>query len=207
MSDFFAPGKMTKGFLCIFTLDRIDELRRFLKSYQKFNDLPISILLAKDTADAHRLKTLCAFYSPYDFTCMLDIDIMVNANLRGIFALVPDGKIGIVREKGMPVLNSGVLVFNTDSMKKLCEIWNKNYERKLIRGFSGKQGTWDQDLLIPLLFKNLYIELPFTWNCIVKDRSPEEELKIYNQVKIFHFLHAPDIDRTKYKSYQEFIKL
>ena len=42
---------------------------------------------------------------------------------------------------------------------------------------------------------------------LLKDYTPEQELEIYDQVKIFHFLHAPDIKRETYKSYQEFIKL
>ena len=198
---------MKKGFICIFTLDRIDELRRFLTSFNKHNSLPISILLANNTEDAHRLKTKCAFYSPFDFTCMLDIDILVNGNLNELFSIAEQGKIGIVREQGVKCLNSGVVVFPTELMKKLCLEWNKNYERKLIKGFSGKQGVWDQDILIPLLQKYPYIELPFIWNCIIKDRTPEKEIEIYDTIKIFHFLHHPEVPREKYKSYQTFMEL
>lgn len=198
---------MEEGFICIATLDRFDELRRFLTSFRKHNNHPISILLAKDIADAHRIKTLCAFYSPFEFTCMLDIDMLVNAPLNDFFAPAKEGKIGVVREKGVGCINSGVLVFPTPMMKSFCELWNIHYERKLKKGFDGTHGTWDQDLLNVLIKKFPYVELSSNWNHILKDYTPEEELKIYDEVKIFHFLHAPDIDRTKYKSYQEFMKL
>jgi len=196
-----------KGFICIFTLDRIEELRRFLTSFHKHNSLPICILLAKDTADAHRLKTKCAFYSPFDFTCMLDIDMLINGNLDNLFSITPKDRIGIVRERGVKCLNSGVLVFSTSIMKNLCLEWNKIYERKLIKGFSGKQGTWDQDVLIPLLEKYPYKELPPVYNHILKDYSPDEELAMFDFIKIFHFLHASDVDRNKYASYQAFMAL
>ncbi|GAG75311.1 unnamed protein product, partial [marine sediment metagenome] len=88
-----------KGFICIFTLDRIEELRRFLTSFKQHNSLPISILLARDAAEAHQFKTLCGFLTPYNFTAMLDIDILVNGNLNDFFAPAEDGKIGIVKEK------------------------------------------------------------------------------------------------------------
>jgi len=198
---------MNRGFICIFTLDRIEELRKFLTSFKKHNSLPISILLANNTADAHRLKTKCAFYSPFDFTCMLDIDMLVNKNLEEIFSFLSVADLGIAREQGVKCLNSGVIIFRTEAMKKVCSEWNRIYERKLIKGFSGKQGTWDQDILIPLLQKYNFVELPFEYNCIIKDRTPEEELKIYDTIKIFHFLHHPEVSREKYKSYQEFMAL
>lgn len=198
---------MKEGFICIFTLDRRGELRKFLTSFHKHNSYPISIILAKDIIDAHRIKTQCAFYSPYDYTVLIDIDILVNGDLSDLFSIAKSGRIGIVREKGVGCLNSGVLAFPTFVMKDLCEMWNTKYEEKLRKGFTGKYGTWDQDLLNVLIKKFPFLELPSKWNHIIKDYSPAEELAVYNEVRIFHFLHAPDIDRTKYKSYQEFMKL
>ena len=193
-----------KGFMCVFTLDRIDELKRFLHFFKKTNDLPIASFLAKDQADAHRIKTLCAFYAPFPFTCMLDIDILVNGNLEEIFDLCLDGKLGVVREKGVPVLNTGVLVFPKEAMRRISPIWNDQYEAKLKKGFTGEKGTWDQDLFNALIKGFPHKEISSIWNHIVKDCSPEDEILIYDQIKLFHFLHHPGFDRNKYKSYQTF---
>ena len=197
-------SNLKKGFLCIVTPDRFDELKRFIFFYQRVNDLPLSVYVVNNQANAHRAKTLCAFLSPYERTCLIDIDILVNAHLDDIFALVPEDKIGIIREKGCPVLNSGVIVFTTEPMKKLCEIWNSKFEQKLMRGYNGKQGAWDQDVLAPIIKDFPYIELDPVWNWIVKDYSPEAEIENYGRVKLFHFMHANDYDRTKYKSFQIF---
>jgi len=198
---------MHYGFICVSTLDRFDELKRFLHFFKKHNDLPIIIILADDQPDAHRKKTQLCSLSPFDFTCFLDTDILVNGNLEEIFDCCLDGKIGIVREKKTPVLNSGVLVFSKESMRRVCPIWNEQYEEKLKKGFGPVKGVWDQDILNKIIKGFPHRELPSIYNHILKDYSPEEELAMYDSVKIFHFLHAPDIDRTKYKSYQEFIKL
>ena len=202
---------MKQGVICVFTLNRIDELKKFLTAYHRYNNHSISIILAKDMPDAHRIKTLYAFYSPYDYTISIDTDILINGDLDDLFSIARQGKIGIVREKGVKCLNSGVLVFPTSIMKSLCEVWNMRYEEKLRKGFTGQRGTWDQDILNFLLLnkpgKYPFVELSSKWNHIIKDYSPAEELAVYDDVKIFHFLHAPDIDRNKYKSYQEFMKL
>jgi len=198
---------LNRGFICIFTLDKMEELRRFLKSYHKYNAHPISIILAKDIRDAHRIKTLCAFYTPFPLTALLDIDMLINGDLDELFDTALDGKIGIVREKICPVLNSGMLVFPREAMRLVCKIWNERYEAKLKKGFNGSTGTWDQDILNKIIKGFPHRELPSKWNHILKDYTPEQELEIYDQVKIFHFLHAPDIKRETYKSYQEFIKL
>ena len=195
------------GFMCIFTLDRIDELRRFLTSFKEDNSLPISIFLARDIKDAHRIKTLCGFYSPFENTVLIDIDMLVNGNLMDLFSIAEQGKIGIVREKVMNVLNSGLIVFPKKLMQEVCSHWNKRFEKSVALVQDEIKGTWEQGLLNDLLKRFPFIELPFEYNCIIKDRTPGEELKIYDSVKIFHFLHEPGIDREKYKSYQEFLKL
>lgn len=198
---------MEKGFICIFTLDRMDDLRRFLTSYLKHNSLPISVLFARNIEEAHRLKTRCGFLTPYDLTVLIDIDILVNGNLDDLFAPAEDGRIGIVREKKIPVLNSGVLVFPKDLMRDLCLIWNEKFEEKLIKKIVDRLGTWEQGLLNEILPQFPYVELPSEFNHILHDYTPEEELKIYDKIKLFHFLHHHGIDRTKYKSYQTFMSL
>jgi len=196
-----------KGFICISTLDRFDELGRFLKSFKKYNSLPIIVLVANDIADAHRIKTNCAFLTPFLYTCLMDTDILVNGDLSEIFLPALQNRIGIVREKTFKVLNSGVIVFPREKMKVLCKSWNEKYEVRLKKGYDGKSGTWEQGILNDILKKFPVVELPSKFNHILKDYTPEQELEVYDSVKIFHFLHAPDIDRNKYKSYQTFMSL
>lgn len=197
----------TKGFMCVFTLDRIDDLRRFLTSFNKYNDFPIVALFARDIKDAHKLKTLCAFFTPFEHTAFLDIDMLVNGNLNALFSTATQGKIGIIKEKTVPVLNSGVLVFPKTLMQGLCTHWNRRYEKSVALITDQIKGTWEQGLLNNLIVKFPHVELPSEFNHIIKDCSPEEELKIYDTIKIFHFLHHSGIEREKYKSYQEFMKL
>ena len=197
--------------MCISTTDRFDELRRFLSSFAKHNSLPICTFLARDIVEAHRIKSNCGWFTPFDYTALLDTDMMVNANLNDLFSIVGTNKIGIVREKGVKVLNSGMIVFPRYLMRDLNLEWNAGYETKIDSGFHGEKGTWDQDVLNFLLQskQSCYpsVELPSCWNHIVKDVSPRDELKYYDSIKIFHFLHQPGIPREKYKSYQEFMKL
>jgi len=202
---------MEKGFMCISSLDRFDELRRFLTSFQKHNSLPICTFLARDIVEAHRIKSYCGWFTPFDHTVFLDTDMMINGDLSELFSIVGKERLGIVRERGVKVLNSGVLVFPKELMQNLNLEWNEGYETKIEGGFRGEKGTWDQDILNCLLKQNPkdypHIELPSKWNHIIKDVTPEEELRVYDEVKIFHFLHHPGVPRKKYKSYQEFMKL
>lgn len=198
---------MEEGFVCISTLNRFDELKRFLTFFQKHNSKPIHVLIARDIADAHRIKTKIAFHTPFPLTVFLDTDMMVNGNLDELFDTALDGKIGIVRERGVKCLNSGMLVFPKEAMKLVCKIWNERYELKIKKGYSGGGGTWDQDILNNILPGFPHRELSSIWNHIIKDVSPEEELQHYDEVKIFHFIHEPGIPREKYKSYQEFMKI
>jgi len=196
-----------KGFVCIFTLDRLDELKRFLHFFKKHNSLPICCILARDIAEAHRIKTLCAFYTPFPFTCLIDIDILVNGDLTEIFDICLDGKLGLVRERTIPVLNTGVIVFPKEAMRRICPIWNDQYESKLKKGFTGEKGTWDQDLFNAIIKGFPHKEISTKFNHVIKDCTPEQELKIFDEILCFHFLHAPDIDRNKYKSYQTFMSI
>ena len=198
---------MEKGFICISTLDRFEELRKFLISFHKFNFLPIIALIARDMADAHRIKTLCAFYTPFKYSALLDTDILVNGDLSDMFYPALENRIGIVREKEAKCLNSGVIVFPLEKMKIICTEWNRKYEHRIKKGFEGKSGTWDQCILNDLLINLPIVELSSIYNHILKDYTPEQELELYDSVKLFHFLHAPDIDRNKYKSYQTFMSL
>ena len=202
---------MEKGFICISTLDNFHELGRFLYSFKQHNSFPIQVIIARDIKDAFRLKTQCAFLSPFKFSVMMDTDILVNGDLSGLFELPEKGFIGIVREKIFPVLNSGVVAFPTELMKNLCEVWTAKFDQKQaqlrLQGKSRPDDVWDQDILNKIISDFPYKELPSEFNHILHDSTPEEELENYDKIKVFHFLHHQNIDRNRYKSYQNYMAL
>jgi len=202
---------LEKGLICISTLSHFEELRRFLHSFLSHNSFPVHVIIAHDIKDAHKQKTLCAFHSPFKHTIMMDTDILVNGDLGPLFETAEKGFIGIIREKKTPVLNSGVIVFPTELMKKVCAIWTLKFDDKRIHSNQGKLcpsgGVWDQDILNIILPQFPYKELSSEFNHILHDLSPEEENKIYDTIKVFHFLHHPNIDRNLYKSFRTYMEL
>lgn len=214
-NNLFAPGANNltapKGFLFISTLDNFHELGRALFSLMQHNSFPVHVIIARDISDAFRLKTQMAFHSPFKYTIYMDTDILVNGNLDELFALAETVPVGIVREKVYPLLNAGFIVFETDYMKKVCKLWNEKYEAKqIILSTVGKIGytdIWDQDILNEILPLFEFKELPSIYNQILHDYTPEEELKIYDSIKVFHFLHHHGIDRMRYKSYQNYMSI
>ena len=202
---------MEKGLIVVSTLDNFEELGRFLYSFKQHNSFPVHVIVAKDIVDAHRAKTRCAFHSPFKFTIMIDTDILINGDLSELFKTAEQGFIGIVREKLHPVLNSGVVVFPTELMKEVCTLWNSRYEEKILnpktKGKRSNLWYWDQDILNEILPQFPYKELPSIFNQILHDYTPEEELKIYDKIKVFHFLHHSNIDRYRYKSYKNYMAI
>ncbi|HUX79674.1 MAG TPA: hypothetical protein VMW10_08040 [Alphaproteobacteria bacterium] len=202
---------MEKGLICISTQNRFEELGRFLRSFLQHNSFPVHVIIARDIKDAHKQKTLCALHSPFKYTIMMDTDILVNGDLSPLFETAKQGFIGIVREKKTPVLNSGVIVFPTELMKKVCTTWTFMFDQKRFQLKNGKavlpNGVWDQDILNDILPQFPYKELSSEFNHILHDLSPEEENKVYGTIKVFHFLHHPNIDRNLYKSFRTYMEL
>lgn len=202
---------MSRGFLVLTTLDRLDELRKMITSLKMYNDYPVVVAIAADAEEAHRIKTLCAVMTPFDYTVFLDTDMMINGNLDYLFEVAESGKIGIVRERKYPVLNSGVLAFSRYMMMPVCELWNSLYETRIKSFCPFPWGVYEQDILGQILEMNPdtypHVEMPVEYNMILKDITPEEEKLQWNKIKIFHFLHCKLENRHKYKSYQDFMLL
>ncbi|GAI04067.1 unnamed protein product, partial [marine sediment metagenome] len=50
-------------------------------------------------------------------------------------------------------------------------------------------------------------ELSTDYNATFHDITPEEELKRWKDIKIFHFLHSWPKDKKKFKSYRLYMEL
>jgi len=198
---------MSNGYICIFTLDRIEDLRRFLISFKKYNNLPIACFLARDIIEAHSFKTQLGFLTPFDNSVFLDIDMLVNGDLSELFLTSEIGEIGVVRELGVKCLNSGMIVFPKVLMQSLCSKWHPAYIKSISRSPSSHPGTLEQSLFNVLVLNFPFRELPSKFNTIIKDISPAEESKMFETIRVFHFLHEPGIDRNLYKSYRTFQEL
>lgn len=209
---------MKRGFLAISTLDRLDDLRRMIRSLQIHNSEPVCVMLAKDKIQAHEFKTICASLSPFDFTIMLDTDIYINGNLGYLFKLAEQGFIAMHHE-GIyffkePVHNSGVIAFDKKPMMKICYEWNIEFRKKVIPTRKTYRGTYDQHILNTILYNNKgrmqFFSLPAEYNWILKHHTPAEELASWKQIKIFHFLHDQDpvhpINKLLYKSWNLYHK-
>jgi len=189
---------MERGFYIVITLDRMDDLIKFLPHLKKHNKYPVMVTIADDAEDAYRKKTMVGFLSPFDVTVYLDTDVLVNGNLDYLFEVAEDGCIGIYRETRFPICNAGILAIPKEIKRELSEKWLSLYNAKKKKAV----GDWDQDVLNSLIPKFKFCYLPREYNCILHEILPSEEKEMFSRVKIFHFLHHKGIDRKKYKSWR-----
>jgi hypothetical protein len=175
-----------RGFYCVITRDRLDDLFKFLKYLLQYNNYPVYIAFADDMIDAYRKKTMIGFLSPFKSTVLIDTDIYVNGNLNYLFEIAEKGFIGIYRETTYPCLNSGVVAFPENIIKDLSSKWfslyNRMIEKSLRRYKKVVSFAYDQDIL--------------------KEINPQFEADHWNEIKIFHFLHADPTDRKQFKCFR-----
>jgi len=218
-----SPLNLSRGFICIASLNRADELRKFLTSLKAFNKEPVLTLWADNRVHAHLLKTKIAQLSPFLSTVQIDTDILVNGNLKYLFEVAERKKIGAFIPTMLPDdirrLNSGVLCYNTRQFLPLSMAWEKEFlectKRKhnsMDQGFIGK-------LLVPERAAGNIEILPEIYNFCLKEykdgTSGLDEVKDFHKIKIFHFFTShyyapfglPDSDIADCYSYQKFNKL
>ena len=199
--------KNRRGFFTVVTLDRFDELRRFLISLSKFHpDVPVCIYVAKDRLDAFRSKTQTAFLSPFDLTVLIDVDIYVNGKLDYLFDVAEQEKIGIVKHPRSGDLNTGVVCFSKSIMQPFSKKWTKIFDERL-KDKSLFRLEYDQGIFNTLAPEMPLRELSTDYNATFHDITPEEELERWDEIKIFHFLHSWPEDKEKFKSYRLFMEL
>ena len=187
-----------RGFFVVITLDRFDELKRFLISLSKFHkDYPICIYVAKDSIDSFRIKTKAAFLTPFEYNVVIDIDIFVNGRLHYLFEVAEKGKIGVVRHPRSKALNTGVVAFSKAILQVFSNTWTEIYNKRVGRGFVGDQGIFNE--LAP---KMPIQEISTDYNATFHDITPEEELERWDDIRVFHFLHSWPLDKKKFKSYR-----
>lgn len=196
-----------RGFFVVVTLDRFDELRKFLVSLSKFHkDYPVCIYVAKDKIDSFRAKTKMAFLTPFPLTVFMDTDIYVNGRLDYLFEIAAKYKIGIVRHPRSKRLNSGVIAFPKCIMQKFSKKWALKFEERVKEGRL-IEGEWDQTIFNELAPEMPIQEVSTDYNATFHDITPEEELKRWKDIKVFHFLHSWPTDKEKFKSYRLFMEL
>ncbi len=199
--------KNKRGFFVVITLDRLDELRRFLISLSKFHpDDPVCIYVAKDRLDAFRSKTQSAFLSPFEYTVLIDTDIYVNGKLDFLFTVAGGGNIGIVRHPSSGNLNTGVVCFSKSIMQPFSKRWTEIFDERL-KDKSLFRLEYDQGAFETLAPEMPLKELSTDYNATFHDITPEEELERWDDVKIFHFLHSWPDDKERFKSYKLFMEL
>lgn len=192
-----------RGFYLVTTLDRFEDLRKCLTTLRLYNKYPFIIAVALDEVDAYRKKIEICINSPFDTTIYLDTDTMIMGNLDEMFKIGERGYFAIYREKLVNVYNAGVFVLPKHLKKFLLDHWLPRYEDKKVKWYQCKE----QDALnSPLPNLPVYI-LTNKYNCLLQDITPEEELKTFDQIKIFHFLHNQNVNKELYKSYQLWKKL
>jgi len=193
-----------RGFFVVITLDRFDDLRRFLISLSKFHkDDPVCIYVAKDKTDVFRIKTKASFLTPFEYTVVIDTDIYVNGKLDYLFEVAEKGKIGIVRHPNSKALNLGVVAFQKSIMQEFSKMWTEIYNRRVKGGgFVDDQGIFNE--LAPTMPIE---EISSDYNATFHDITPEEELERWDDIKIFHFLHSWPKDKEKFKSYRLYMEL
>jgi len=189
--------KNTRGFYLVITQDRFDALRRCLHFLLKYNSYPVYIALADNEEDAYRKKTMIGFLSPFDTTVQLDTDTLVNGNLDFLFELGERGYIGLKHETRYNFYNAGIFVLPKDLKVSLSMEWLARYNMKPNK----EAGAFDQDILNELIKKYPVFDLPFEYNAILQEITPEQELEMWDSIKIFHFLHSNATDRSKFKSF------
>ena len=196
-----------RGFFVVVTLDRFEELRKFLISLSKFHkDIPVCIYVAKDLKDAFRAKTKMAFLTPFPFTVFMDVDIYINGKLDYLFEVAGRHRIGVVRHPRSGDINTGVIAFPKCIMLKYSKEWTELYDKrdaaKTLRSLGDDQGV----------FNTLAPEMPIEelssdYNATFHDITPEEEIKRWDKIKVFHFLHSWPTDKEKFKSYRLYQEL
>jgi hypothetical protein len=195
-----------RGFYCVITRDRLDDLFKFLKYLLQYNNYPVYIAFADDMIDAYRKKTMIGFLSPFKSTVLIDTDIYVNGNLNYLFEIAEKGFIGIYRETTYPCLNSGVVAFPENIIKDLSSKWfslyNRMIEKSLRRYKKVVSFAYDQDILNAIINDYPIHLLPREYNCILKEINPQFEADHWNEIKIFHFLHADPTDRKQFKCFR-----
>jgi len=201
-----------KGFFIVITLDRFEELRKFLLSLSKFHkEYPISIWIAKNVDDVFRIKTKAAILTPFNYTVVIDTDMYINGKLDYLFKVAENNKVGIVRHKDGR-LNAGLIVFAKDIMLFFSKKWNQIYEERLKQNKILK-GEADQSIFNEFASELPLEELPFYYNATFHDITPEDEKKYWNKIKIFHFLHSKAhvgkvyFNKNDFRSWQEYQKL
>lgn len=198
---------MSRGFFVVITLDRIEELRKFLVSLSKFHkDYPVCIYTAKGKIDTFRIKTQAAFLTPFEHTVVIDTDIFVNGKLDYLFEVAEKGKIGVIRHPNSKQLNAGVICFSKFVMQPFSKKWTELYDKGAADG-TLKEFEWDQTILNKLAPTMPIEELSTDYNATFHDITPKEELARWKDIKIFHFLHSWPKDKTKFRSYQLYMKL
>ena len=197
---------MTRGFYLVITQDRAYDLVRFLRFLLKFNLYPVHVELASDALDAYRKKTQVGFLSPFETTVMLDTDTLINGELDYLFHVAEEGNIGMVYEDEPRCWNAGVICIPGHLKEKLSLAWHPAFEEHIKDHAHRTSGGFDQEVLNRLLRDTPgwmpVKRLPDTFNYILKWRTPEQEAKDFNEVKIFHFLHGTGDEVKKYKSWQ-----
>lgn len=196
-----------RGFFIVVTLDRFDELRRFLVSLFKFHqDYPVCILIAKDKIDAFRIKTKAALLTPFPLTVFMDTDIYINGKLDYLFEVAAKYKIGVVRHPRSKRLNSGVIAFPKCIMQKFSKKWTEKFDER-VESEGLIEGEWDQTIFNELAPEMPIQELSTDYNATFHDISPWTEKQRWKDIKVFHFLHSWPTDKEKFKSYRLFMKL
>lgn len=194
---------MNNGFYVVATLDRFNELAKFLSSLRKHHSETIQVMIANNIQQAHEFKTLAGSITPFDNTVMMDIDMLVLQNFSEVFKYADRGQIAIYEEEGWGIFNSGFVAFNKKVGKELSKEWHKKFIEEGRFEKIGKKGLWDQDLLTILLKsikwnKRVY-KLPRFYNYCVSRRPPPPEEKEWDQIKVIHFWHRGgfQVDKNK----------
>ena len=201
---------MSRGFYLVITQDRAYDLVRFLRFLLKFNRCSIHIEFAGDSLDAYRKKTQVGMLSPFETTVMLDTDTLVNGELDHLFHVAESGFLSMAFEDVPACWNTGVMCIPGHLKKKLSLAWHPAFEEHIKDPAHRTSGGFDQEVLNRLLrdmpgFVPVK-RLPDAYNYILKWRTPEQEARDFDDVKIFHFLHDDDkmhpCDRTRFRSWQ-----
>ena len=211
-----------RGFYCVTTQDRIDQLFKFLKSFSRYNNYPVYVAFANDKLDAYRKKTQVGFLSPFKTTVLIDTDIYVNGELTHLFEIAESGSIGIYHETTFNCFNSGVVAFPEAVLKDISPTWLPLYEQKIHnaieknkrlskyrRSYRENPGfqeltfcAYDQDILNNIIGKYPISKLPREYNCILKEITPQYEAEHWKDIKIFHFLHGNPDNRNLFKCFK-----
>lgn len=194
---------MNNGFYVVATLDRFNELQKFLRSLRKHHSETIQVMIANNVQQAHEFKTLSGQLTPFDNTIMMDIDMLVLKNFSEVFKYADRGEIAIYEEEGWGIFNSGFVAFNKTMGHRLSKEWHEVFLKERRFEKIGKKGLWDQDLLTKLLKsgkwnKKVY-NLPRFYNYCVSRRPPPPEEEEWDKIKVIHYWHRGgfQVDKTK----------